>query len=450
MAALMSEIEPEISSCFPTATLSQLLEGTLESEQQMAVLSHLECCDICKQRLDHLSGQSSQQSNGFCGERLAADSAQAVITQVRSRGLPLFELTATDREADTVNEAVRKAQEQQDREFTADLLPDDQQLFELVDAIGEGGMAVVFRCRDTRLDRDVAVKVLRHRHVNNGEIAEQFRREAEIQKCLAHRQVAKVLESGTLRDGRPYIMMEYHPGRTLANIMRDDSVETYDVQHIFRQLCEIIAFTHRQGFVHRDLKPSNILVSSNEKVTVLDWGLGGNQTEPAGCKIPSCLTDSMPYASYQVAGTPGYIAPEQYRSAWAKPSADVYSLGVIFAELLTGKSLTTGLKLTDDENLAEQVSERILPAIRRSGVSDETVRLVARCLAIAPDNRPRDARQLLSEYDRLMNCGRETEYPYSRPRIIFESPAVGFGSIPNVHCSGPSGRVVGRIRRLPR
>lgn len=407
MPALTIEFEAEHSGCCPEPTeLTHLLEEMLEEEisegeRRTVALSHVYQCDACQQRLENLSARASEAAPWLRG-RPAAMTA-GVVSQVKSRGIPSLEsVTPGGAAADTLDESAREVEDHRDLDFSVDLLPDGERRFCLLDILGEGGMAVVFRCRDLQSGQDLAVKVLRHRHTASDTIVDQFRSEARLQARLAHRLIAPVLETGTLTDGRPYTLMEYRPGRTLAEQMRRvDSETRSDLLDLFGQLCAVMAHAHRRRVVHRDLKPSNILVGLHGELTVIDWGLADESAERAVPGLHSSIAASLPYALDHIAGTPGYVAPEQCTGAAAEPSADVYSLGVILAEMLTGRRFPADERLPADPQSMEQAAARIVAAVRRSGASAELIRLVTRCLAIAPADRPRDAGELLVEYDRI-------------------------------------------------
>lgn len=422
MAALLKQFEPELSrSCLEPTQFLQLLDETLPGESRAAANLYV---DRRHNSQEHLAARTSDAGSRRKVGYASPISTAQVISQLKSRGLPALDAGPTTDivTADTVSDAALEAEDRRDREFMVDLLPDGAQRFRPLGVLGEGGMAVVFRCRDACSGQEVAVKVLRHRHTTNEEIVEQFFRETRIQTRLAHTHVAGVLEAGTLADARPYSVMEYRRGHTLAQqIHRAKSGSNCDLLDVFRQLCEAMAYAHRQGVVHRDLKPSNILVGHRGEVTVLDWGLSDERAAGALPGMTPYTPVSIPCFFRHVAGTPGYVAPEQIKGASIEPTADVYSLGVILAEILTGERLPPIAQFTDDELEMEQAAAGIVATVRRSGAPAELVDLVDRCLSVAPADRLSDAGKLLAEWERLVSAGRRDAVskgaPFS-PRLL--------------------------------
>jgi len=194
--------------------------------------------------------------------------------------------------------------------------------YELAEAIARGGMGTVYRARDRRLERDVALKVMDVPAPSPSEI-ERMRDEARILARLEHPGIVPVHDVGTLPDGRLFYVMKLVRGRRLDEAARDQPLHAR--LRIFARICEAVAFAHAQGVVHRDLKPENVMVGPFGEVLVLDWGVarllaGGRRAEPAGT----------------VLGTPGFMAPEQARgdTALVDERADVHALGAVLRYLL--------------------------------------------------------------------------------------------------------------------
>lgn len=204
-----------------------------------------------------------------------------------------------------------------------------------VSMLGRGGTAEVWRAHDARLDRTVAMKVLRPELAGRTDAHERFSLEARVTARLAHPGIIGVHEIGVLADGRPYFTMDEVHGRTLDEVAADeqpgDRAGLRRLIEVFRRAVEAVAYAHTEGVVHRDLKPANIMVGAFGTVFVLDWGLV--RSEPAAGDAPQMgLT-----AQGAVPGTPGYLAPEQALGAPLGPATDTWALGLVLWELLHGR-----------------------------------------------------------------------------------------------------------------
>jgi tetratricopeptide (TPR) repeat protein len=255
--------------------------------------------------------------------------------------------------------------------------------YRLVRRLGGGGMGVVYLAYDPRLDRPVALKLLRpHLH-----IAEAGRRhlfdEARAASALDHPNIATVHEVGELPDGRVYIAMAYCEGESLAERMASGPIAPVDGASIARQVADALAAAHRQGIVHRDIKPANIIVSRDGRVRVVDFGVAkvaGRQG--AGAR----------------GGTPAYMSPEQTRDADVDHRTDLWSLGVVLYEMLAGRRPFRG---DDDRALVAAIRRDTPQPIRhvRPDVPARLARIVERCLAKDADGRPTGAAALAAELD---------------------------------------------------
>ena len=200
--------------------------------------------------------------------------------------------------------------------------------------IGRGGMGEVLAAHDQRIGREVALKRLRGEHPDGGAIA-RFLREARIQARLDHPAIVPVHELGTDTRGLPYFTMKRLKGTTLAQQI-DDGAPQNRLLRAFVEVCQAVDFAHARGVVHRDLKPSNIMLGDYGEVYVLDWGVARVLAERTSmASVPSdidTLEDNTQTGA--LLGTPGYMAPEQIKTAPATAAADVYALGAILFEIL--------------------------------------------------------------------------------------------------------------------
>ena len=186
--------------------------------------------------------------------------------------------------------------------------------YAIVERIGAGGMGTVFRARDERLGRDVALKVCA---LDRGEDVEALLAEARVLASLEHPGIEAIHDAGRLDDGRPFYVMSLVDGRTLADQL-DMLPELPDRLRLFDRLCDTMAFAHARGIVHRDLTPTNVMIGRFGELRVLDWGLAARTGQAAAA-----------------GGTSGYMAPEQ-REGSADPRADVFSLGALLRDMAGG------------------------------------------------------------------------------------------------------------------
>jgi eukaryotic-like serine/threonine-protein kinase len=198
--------------------------------------------------------------------------------------------------------------------------------YDVVRPLGSGGMAEVFLARDRVLGRDVALKVLRRQFAGDGEFAERFRREARSAASLSHPNIVQVYDRGETAEGASYIAMEYVPGGTLKEkFSREGPLEASEAAALGAQVAEALGAAHDRGMVHRDIKPQNVLLTARGEAKVADFGIAR-----AGSSVTISRTGS-------VMGTVGYMSPEQALGEPATPRSDLYSLGVVLYEALTGE-----------------------------------------------------------------------------------------------------------------
>lgn len=198
--------------------------------------------------------------------------------------------------------------------------------YQLQQTLGSGGMSVVYKAWDLRLERPVAIKVLRQDFSFDPSLSENFRLEAKAAANLSHPNIVTVYDFG-LDDGKLYIVMEYIPGTDLKTVIKHRGRFTIDEAiPLIVQACAGIGYAHRAGLVHCDVKPHNMLVTPDQRLKVTDFG------------IARALASIHPEEKNEVVwGSPQYFSPEQASGAAPSPASDVYSLGVILYEMLTGR-----------------------------------------------------------------------------------------------------------------
>ena len=202
--------------------------------------------------------------------------------------------------------------------------------YRLVELLGQGGMATVYRARDSQLERDVAIKVLRPEYGTDPDFLARFRHEAQAAASLRHPGIVAVYDYGTDAIG-PYIVMELVDGHDLASLLRRRGpLSSTRAAALVAQAARAVEAAHQRGLVHRDVKPGNILVTADDRVQVADFG------------IALALAESAMTAPGTTLGSVHYFSPEQARGEAATPASDIYSLGIVLYELLTGRRPWTG------------------------------------------------------------------------------------------------------------
>src|SRR5215207_1599540 len=208
--------------------------------------------------------------------------------------------------------------------------------YEIGGVLGRGGMAEVHRGRDLRLGREVAVKVLRHDLARDPSFQVRFRREAQAAASLNHPAIVAVYDTGedrTATGATPYIVMEYVEGDTLRDVLRREGVLSPErAMNFAADICNALDFSHRNGIVHRDVKPGNVMVTPQGTVKVMDFGIARAVSDSAATMTSTAA----------VIGTAQYLSPEQARGEGVDARSDVYSMGCLLYELVTGAPPFTG------------------------------------------------------------------------------------------------------------
>jgi serine/threonine-protein kinase len=275
--------------------------------------------------------------------------------------------------------------------------------YELGDILGFGGMSEVHLARDMRLHRDVAVKVLRADLARDPSFYLRFRREAQNAAALNHPAIVAVYDTGeaeTAAGPLPYIVMEYVDGVTLRDIVHNEGpMPPKRAIEVIADACQALNFSHQNGIIHRDVKPANIMISTTNAVKVMDFGIaraladGGNSVTQTAAVI----------------GTAQYLSPEQARGDPVDARSDVYSLGCVLYELLTGEPPFTG---DSPVSVAYQHvrEDPIPPSERHEGVSADLDAVVLKALAKNPENRYQTAAEMRADLVRVHN-GEPPEAP---------------------------------------
>jgi hypothetical protein len=271
-------------------------------------------------------------------------------------------------------------------------------VYEIIEPLGEGGMGEVYRARDGRLQRDVALKII-HADLTGTDPLARFRREARVLGSLCHPNVANVYEFDELAEGA-FIVMELVPGQTLAGRLAKGAMPIPEVRRVAGQVAAALETVHDKGIVHRDLKPANIKITDDGVVKVLDFGLAKHAPDaPARGDLPTITSDDTRPGA--VIGTAAYMSPEQARGWEVDKRTDVWAFGCIVYEMLTGARAFAATTHADTiaAVLEREVDFSKLPAATPPSIT----RLLRRCLARDPKRRLRDIGDAHLELEEAVN-----------------------------------------------
>src|SRR5215211_3840445 len=261
--------------------------------------------------------------------------------------------------------------------------------YELRGPLGSGGMANVYLAHDNVLDRDVALKLLKDRYAKNEEFVERFKREARSAALLSHPHIIPIFDAGGTGDGTYYIAMEYLPGDTLKDrIMSKGTLPARTAAAVALQIAEALRVAHQRGVIHRDIKPHNILITDSGHVKVGDFGIA----HAAEATTISDLGDIL--------GSTKYMSPEQAMGEPVGPASDLYSLGVVLYEMLTGR-VPFEVEVPDDVPVKHAGGPPPLPGEVNPRVSEDMDPLVMRLLATNPKDRYGSAAELIDDLRRV-------------------------------------------------
>ena len=268
--------------------------------------------------------------------------------------------------------------------------------YRLLRPIGQGGMGIVYLAEraDGQFEKEVALKVIK-RGMDTDEIVRRFRHERQILARLEHPHIARLYDGGVTEDGRPFFVMEHVEGKPIDSYCRHHALDVTARLRLFQAVCEAVQYAHRNLVVHRDLKPSNILVTADGTPKLLDFGIAKLIDDEPGSDMP--LTRTMMQRL-----TPEYAAPEQVRGAQVTTATDVYALGIVLYELLTGRRPYDfpSRRVADIEGvICEQIPQRPSTAVRR-GTATHTAEATASQPVAASSQTP-VARQLTGDLDAI-------------------------------------------------
>ena len=282
--------------------------------------------------------------------------------------------------------------------------------YRIVEQIGAGGMGVVYRAHDERLERDVAVKVLPEGTLAEDTARKRFRKEALALSKINHPSIATVHDFDS-QGGVDFLAMELVPGQTLSDKLASGALPDKDTVRLALQLVDGLAAAHAEGVVHRDLKPANIKITPDGRVKILDFGLAKAVGPAAGAATTQTASELN-----HVAGTLPYMAPEQLRGEAVDARSDVYAVGVVLFEM------TTGRRPFEERASAALIGEILhtappSPGLLQSDVSLRLEEIILKCLEKKPDDRYQATREVLVDLRRV-----QRDLDVEPPRVVAAQP----------------------------
>lgn len=281
--------------------------------------------------------------------------------------------------------------------------------YEVVQHIGQGGMADVFLAIDTILNRHVAIKILRSDQSTDAISILRFEREAQAATTLAHPNIVEIYDVGEYKNHH-YIVMEYVAGKTLKKVIRDRApLLNLEAVDTMKQLTSAVAEAHKRGIIHRDIKPQNVIVKSDGSLKILDFGI-------ATAKGSAQLTQAN-----NVMGSVHYLAPELAKGEPASPQSDIYALGIVFYEMLTGD---VPFKADQAIQIALQHMREPMPSVRKANpnVPQSVENIIIRATAKNPKLRYQSCDEMLNDLEKCMSSEHQNDKPLSLNDPIDKTP----------------------------
>ncbi len=280
--------------------------------------------------------------------------------------------------------------------------------YEIVQLLGEGGMGAVYKARDRELERVVALKIIRPDLVGHEWMLQRFKQELILARQITHRNVIRIYDLGE-DAGIKFITMEYIEGETLKTILKNEGkLPPIKAGGIIRQVCQGLAAAHAEGVIHRDLKPGNIMRDHQGRIVVMDFGVAHSMEAPQAISArgpgngPSLSNPSIYHSQPgALVGTPAYMAPEQASSKEADGRCDIFALGVILFELLTGQLPHEAATRAETLRKGTREKPKTLAELDAK-VPRSLSKIVERCLQPEPDARYQTATEVLADLDQYL------------------------------------------------
>jgi tRNA A-37 threonylcarbamoyl transferase component Bud32 len=288
----------------------------------------------------------------------------------------------------------------------SDLIGHDVGRYHIVERLGAGGMATVYRAYDARLERDVAIKFIRSDIIKDELFLKRFEREAKALARLSHPNIVKVLDYGE-HEGSPFLVMEFIRGDTLKSKV-GRPIPWREAAHMLVPIAEALGYTHKQNIIHRDVKPSNFLVSESGHLMLSDFGIAKMLDTPDAVQLTGTGVGI---------GTPEYMAPEQGLGQPTDQRADIYSLGIIFYEMVTGQK-----PYRADTPMAvmyKQISDPLPPPRQYvPGLPDAVEKVIYKALAKKPEDRYQEMGAFTKALQSLAETPQETATRVTTPQTM--------------------------------
>jgi eukaryotic-like serine/threonine-protein kinase len=365
--------------CSSNEMLSRLLEDQLDREEHASIVDHIETCPSCQERLKDLTSDDSQLPGWGSFEESNTD--------------PWFAKDSHPSSACVGRQFFATGSEALYRRFSAETFEanfPNVDGYEILTELGHGGMGVVYKANQQRLSRMVALKMIRAGSLAKAEDRARFRVEAEAVAELRHPNIIQIYDIGEV-GALPFVALELLEGGSLDDLLAGTPQPGRQSALMVATLARAIHVAHQAGIIHRDLKPSNVLFAAEGTPKITDFGLAKRMDDDGYTK------------SGQVLGSPSYIPPEQAAGAAKKvgPAADVYALGAILYEMLTGRPPFKGT--TPVETVMQVLNEDPVPPCRlQSQIPRDLETICLKCLAKEPSKRYPSAKALADDLDRYL------------------------------------------------
>jgi len=273
--------------------------------------------------------------------------------------------------------------------------------YEIVRSLGVGGMGAAYLARDREVGRPVALKVIRTELAGEPSMLKRFRKELVLARRVTHPNVVRIFDLGVM-DGVRFISMEFIEGQQLSTLFEErGKLPAKDAAEIVLQVCRGLSAVHSQGVVHRDLKPANIMIDKDGRAVVMDFGIAGTEAASEEARSSTLLTDSLASMTRvgDLIGTPMYMSPEQSQAQSVDARSDLFTIGIIFYEMLTGDVPFRAESLR--ETLRKRCEETaISPSVLDPSIPKAISQIVLKCLQINPDDRYQDAGELIHDLEK--------------------------------------------------
>lgn len=301
--------------------------------------------------------------------------------------------------------------------YTCAMIPEKIGRYEIKSELGRGGMATVYRAFDPSFDREVALKILPKEFLHDPQFRERFRREIKIIAALEHPAIVPVYDAGE-EDGAPYFVMRYMPGGSLTTQINMGRFSLEDAARIIERLASALAYAHQKGIIHRDLKPDNILFDDNGNAYISDFG------------VASLLSSNTNLTGETAVGTPAYMSPEQAQGEKVDNRSDIYGLGVIIFQMLSGQQ---PYKADTPMGVAlKQITEPVPEILEiNPDLPKETDTIIKTAMAKKKEDRYASTIELAQAFDQVAKTD-----PKGKPARAGSSGAGFFGNRRNLIAEG--------------